>query len=239
MKMRGTRIAVLAVIVSIFFLPSFVPFEKTGNNMFELILNNTSVGIVSTPEEAQEFALEARRLVAGESEELVLVEANVETKGKEVLWGKVDEPSMVIDNMVQVLSADASETLHRSYVVKSMGFMVNLPTQNDVVKLLQAAIDKYDTEDKYRLNCFGSYRELPVLTKQIISEEEAWKVPEEVNTQAVLCRDYICFSKQSNLQWKRFEDYELGLIFYRLRRQHRSSGSLSNGGRAGRCRRSN
>ena len=215
MKMRGTRIAVLAVIVSIFFLPSFVPFEKTGNNMFELILNNTSVGIVSTPEEAQEFALEARRLVAGESEELVLVEANVETKGKEVLWGKVDEPSMVIDNMVQVLSADASETLHRSYVVKINEFMVNLPTQNDVVKLLQAAIDKYDTEDKYRVELLlDPTRELPVLTKQIISEEEAVEeVPEEVNTQAGIDAEITSvFEAVEPTVEKGFEDYELGLI---------------------------
>ena len=92
LRLRKLEIAVLAVIVSIFFLPSFVPFEKTGNNMFTVFLNDVEVGVVADPQKAKDFALEARRRVAGQSEELVLVESNVTTEGSEVLWGKVDEP---------------------------------------------------------------------------------------------------------------------------------------------------
>ena len=33
LRLRKIEIAVLAVFVSIFFLPFFVPFEKTGNNV--------------------------------------------------------------------------------------------------------------------------------------------------------------------------------------------------------------
>ena len=173
LKIRNIKIAVLAVFVSIFFLPSFVPFEKTGNNMFTVILNGREVGVVSRPEEAESFVLEARRQVAQKSEELVLVESNLEMQGKEVLWGKVDTPDSIIDQMVQVLSADVKETLHRSYVVKINEYMVNLPSENDVISLLQAALDKYDSEGNYKVELqFDSSRELPVLTTNILTNEE-------------------------------------------------------------------
>lgn len=49
--------------------------------------------MVANPGQAQEYAVEARRRVAGQSQELVLVEADLSTEGKEVLYGKIDEPS--------------------------------------------------------------------------------------------------------------------------------------------------
>ena len=185
-RSRNIKIAVLAVFVSIFFLPSFVPFEKTGNNMFTVILNGREVGVVSRPEEAEGFVLEARRQVAQKSEELVLVESNLEMQGKEVLWGKVDTPDSIIDQMVQVLSADVKETLHRSYVVKINEYMVNLPSENDVISLLQAALDKYDSEGNYKVELqFDSSRELPVLTTNILTNEEVIEEAQEaVNMEA-------------------------------------------------------
>ena len=113
-KIRNIKIAVLAVFVSIFFLPSFVPFEKTGNNIFTVILNNQEAGTVSTPQEAEAYAVEARRQLAMGNGELVLVESDLETVGREVLWGKTDTPSQVVGKMKQILAGDVKETLHRS-----------------------------------------------------------------------------------------------------------------------------
>ena len=87
LKIVNIRIAALAIIVSIFFLPAFVPFEKLGNNMFTVILNRQKVGVVSSPEDAEEYVLEARSRIAAGSEELVLVESDLQVEGKEVLWG--------------------------------------------------------------------------------------------------------------------------------------------------------
>ncbi len=67
LKIANIRIAALAIIVSIFFLPSFVPFEKLGNNMFTVILNNQNAGVVSAPEEAEQYVIEARRRIAAGS----------------------------------------------------------------------------------------------------------------------------------------------------------------------------
>ena len=181
LKLRNIKIAVLAVFVSIFLLPSFVPFEKTGNNIFTVILNGREVGVVSKPEDAQDCILEARRQIAMQSEELVLVESNLETQGKEVLWGKVDEADKIIGQMVEVLTADVRETLHRSYVVKINEYMVNLSSESDVVGLLQAALDKYDSEGNYQVELqFDSSRELPVLTTHIMTQEEVVEEAQEL-----------------------------------------------------------
>jgi len=53
LRIRKIKIAVLAVIVSIFFLPSYVAFENTGDNMFTVFLNGVKVGTVESEKEAE------------------------------------------------------------------------------------------------------------------------------------------------------------------------------------------
>ena len=217
LRLRKLEIAVLAVFVSIFFLPSFVPFEKTGNNMFTVFLNDVEVGVVADPQEAKDFALEARRRVAGQSEELVLVESNVTTEGSEVLWGKVDEPEQVIGRMHQVLLGDVKETLHRSYVVKINEYMVNLSDKEEVKQLLQAALNKYDDEERYQVDLMlDPSRELNVLTTQILSKEEAASAEEEVEVVSleagIDAEMTAAFEEVEPAGEMNFEDYDLGLI---------------------------
>lgn len=209
------KIGVLAIFVSIFFLPSYVPFEKLGNNMFTVILNNKEAGVVASPEEAEEYALEARRRIASDSEELVLVEGNLETVGSEVLWGKIDAPGQVIDNMVEIFRSDVKETLQRSYVVKINEYMVNLSRKDEVISLLQAALDKYDSESRYQVELhLDPARELSVLTTQIQNQEEAVEeVQETVNMEAGIHADLTeVFAAVEPAKEKDFEDYDLGLI---------------------------
>ena len=216
LRLRKIEIAVLAVFVSIFFLPSFVPFEKTGNNMFTVLLNDVQVGVVADPKEAQNCALEARRHVAGESEELILVESNVVTEGSEVLWGKVDDPEQITEKMIEVLSGDVKETLHRSYVVKINEYMVNLSDKEEVRQLLQAALNKYDEEGQYQVDLMlDPTRELIVLTTQIISQGEAASIEEveavslEAGIEAELTAAFEEVEPTGEMD---FEDYDLGLI---------------------------
>lgn len=215
LKIRYIKIAVLAVFVSIFFLPSFVPFEKSGNNIFTVILNGKEVGTVSNTEEAEDYVLEARRQVASGSEELVLVESDLEALGREVLWGKVDDPDRIVERMAEVLSADVKETLQRSYVVKINEYMVNLASQSEVTSLLQAALDKYDSEGRYQVELrLDPSRELPVLTTNILTEEEAVEETQEaLNMEAGIHAEITdIFEEVEPIVEKDFEDYDLGLI---------------------------
>ncbi|MCM1136100.1 MAG: M23 family metallopeptidase [Clostridium sp.] len=216
LKTANLKIAVLAIIVSIFFLPTFVPFEKMGNNIFTVILNNKDVGVVSAPEEAEEYVLEARRQIAEGSGELVLVESNLQVVGSEVLWGKVDEAGQVIENMAEVLKSDVRETLQRSYVVKINEYMINLASQSDVTKLLQAALDKYNGGGKrYQVELVQEHsRELSALTTQILTAEESREEAREViNLEAGIHAELTSvFEEVEPAEEKDFGDYELGLI---------------------------
>lgn len=215
LKTVNLKVAVLAIIVSIFFLPSFVPFEKLGNNIFTVILNNEAVGVVSLPEEAEACIQEARRQIAKESDELILVESNLEVEGSEVLWGKVDASGQVIENMAKVLKGDIKETLQRSYVVKINEYTINLASQSDVTALLQAALDKYDSEKQYRVELLQEHaRELTALTTQILTAEESKEEAREaVNLEAGIHAELTSvFEEVEPIQEKDFEDYDLGLI---------------------------
>lgn len=219
LKVRKIKIAILAIIVSIFFLPTYVAFESTGNNMFTVKINGAYVGVVDSPEEAEEYAIEARKQIARDSKELVLVESNIETTGSEVLWGKVDSAEQVISNMAMVLYDDVRETMNRSYVVKINEFMVNLSSKSEVQSLLQAALDKYNSEQNGRYKAelvLDPTRELPVLTANVISDEEVKQqeqAQEAVSMHAGIDAEIAAVFEEvePNVE-KGFEDYELGLI---------------------------
>lgn len=215
LQIRALKVKLLAVFASIFFLPSFVPFEKMGNNIFAVMLNNQEVGMVSRPEEAEDLMRQARRQVASGSEELMLMESDLEVTGREVLWGKTDDPEQIVQRMSGILADSVKETLHRSYVVKINEFMVNLSSKEDVVCLLQAALDKYDSEGRYQVELnLDNSRELPVLTTQIQTQEEAVEETREVvNMEAGLAAELTTvFEEVEPTGEKDFEDYELGLI---------------------------
>ncbi len=215
LKIVNIRIAALAIIVSIFFLPSFVPFEKLGNNMFTVILNNQNAGVVSAPEEAEQYAIEARRRIAAGSEELVLVESDLKVEGKEVLWGKVDAPEQIIENMTQILDGGVKETLQRSYVVKINEYMINLASQSDVYELLQAALNKYDGKNRYQAALSLDHsRELSALTAEVLTTEEVVEETQEVvNMEAGIAAELAAsFEEEIPAEEMDFEDYELGLI---------------------------
>lgn len=215
LNIRNIKVAVLAIIVSIFFLPSFVPFEKLGNNMFTVILNSREVGVVSSEEEAEEYLIAARRKLAETSGELILVESELKTIGSEVLWGKVDPPHAITDAMAQILEEDVKDTLQRAYVVKINDYMVNLSSKGDVVMLLQAALDKYGAEGMYQADVhLDPSRELPVLTAEIKTQEDAAKEAREaVKLEAGIHAELTeVFAEVEPAKEKDFEDYDLGII---------------------------
>lgn len=209
------KIAVLAILVSIFFLPSYIAFESTGDNMFTVLLNGVRVGTVESPELAETYVKKARRQIASDTEELVLVEPELEVQGQEVIWGQVDNSETVISNMAMVLADNVRETMNRSYVVKIGDFMVNLENEEEVLALLQAAIDKYDSEGKYTVELnLDPTRELSVLSTKLITDEEAEEqVLEAIAVSAGLDAEIDeLFEGVKPAGDPDFEDFDLGLI---------------------------
>lgn len=215
-KYRFTYIktTLYTLFVCLFFIKGYTPFEKTGDNFFHIVLNGQAVGTVGDSARAEELLVEARREIASSAQELVFMEADMEIDGEEVLWGKVDDEADVLRNMKQVLSGSVIETMHRSYTVKVNEYMVNLSSLEDVVSLLQAAVDKYDSEEKFQVNLvYDKEREFSVLTAQITdTSQEAADTQETYTVGGVEKLFQSSEETQSAEEEKDFEDYELGIM---------------------------
>ena len=216
LQVRSTKIAVLAIITFIFLMPGYTKIKNTGNNMFTVLLNGTYVGTIGDGAKAEEYLRQARRMVAGDGEELVLIDSNLECVGEEVFWGHIDSEETVVENMVQVLKDNVKQTLHRSYTVKVNDYTVNLASKEEVLRLLRSSIGKYDSEGKYDVDLvLDATRELNVLTTEVKSKEERKKEEEDVPVLASVgifkTLDEM-FEGVEPAGEKDFSDYELGLV---------------------------
>ena len=216
LRLRGIKIGVLAVIASIFFMPSYIKIEKNGNNIFTVFLNGVEVGKTDTRNEATEYLKEARRKMAGDGEELVLADSKLEVEGQAVIWGRVDEKETIIDRMAAVLKDNIKQTLHRSYTVKINEYTVNLASKDEVLKLLEASIHQYDKEKEYQVSLtMDGTRELNVLTADLVSKEQQQKEKEQQTEVLASVGIYETldeiFDAVEPAGEKDFSDYEIGL----------------------------
>lgn len=216
LQIQEIKIAVLAIITFLFLMPGYINIENTGNNMFTVLLNGTYVGTVGDSSKADEYLKMARRATAGNGEELVLIDSNLECVGEEVFWGHIDDEETVVANMVQVLKDNVKQTLHRSYTVKVNDYTVNLASKDEVLELLRSSIRKYDMEGEYDVELvLDGTRELNVLTTNILSREER---QEEEGEAEVLASVGIfqaldeMFDDVEPAVEKDFSDFELGLV---------------------------
>ncbi|MGN1147301.1 MAG: peptidoglycan DD-metalloendopeptidase family protein, partial [Lachnospiraceae bacterium] len=168
---------------------------------------------------AEELLQAARRELVSESSELVFIDVDMNIEGQAVLWGKIDDTEEIRQRMTDVLAANIKETTQRSYVMKVNNYMVNLGSREEIIELLQTAVDQYDTEDKYQVELVhADGREFNVLTAQI-KDTSVQKTEEEA--QEGSCPQVkggidgameAMFADVEPAKEKDFEDYELGLI---------------------------
>ena len=214
-KIAYIKVAVFISVIAAFFLPQLQTMESTGDNSFTVYLNGVQVGVMGDIEEVDECLVAARKQLASDSEEIVLAESELSWEGEEVLWGTVDDKSVIISNMLAALKGSVKETLNRSYTVKINEYTVNLASTQEVLELLQASIQKYDAEKHYHADLvLDSSRELNVLTTQIYSEEEQEDEDEEAVVTSVGINATLdeIFADIEPASEKDFSDYELGLL---------------------------
>lgn len=206
---------VLAIIVSAFFLPSYMKIEKTGDTIFDVFLNGVMVGSVTGRDMVDGCVRSARLAIARERDDMVMIDADVSVEGREVLFGKVDDEDTVTKNMIQEMKDYERQTLHRSYTVKVNEFTVNLAKSEEVLSLLNAVLDKYDTKNAYSAQLvLDPTRELNVLTTQIINEKEETGEETESYVRTAGAEAYFenAIVSLEPEKERDFEDYELGLV---------------------------
>lgn len=186
MRCQYIMTAIFAIIVSAFFLPTYNNIEYTGNNYFTVYLNDSYIGTVGDVNAISNSLSKARLEVCKTSGTMLLMETDLTIDGRQVLWGKVDSEEKIFANMKNAVQAAETESINPSYTVKINEFMVNLASSDEVLTLLQACIDKYDSETPHEVELvMNPDRELNVLTTEVQKlEVKAEENEEEVFPEA-------------------------------------------------------
>ena len=215
LKLTYIKTTVLIMFGYLFLFGEVRRFERTGENFFHISLNGQEIGTAAEPKKAQDLLIEARKRIAQEDTELVLIEADMSYTGEEVLWGAVDDSETLISRMQTVLAESEKETMHRSYTVKVNEYMVNLRNIEEAEQLLQTTVDKYDAENKFEVVLHqNTEREFSVLMADIISSKEQEAEKEEVIFPEAGIHSGIteAIEQAEPEVEKGFEDYELGIL---------------------------
>lgn len=190
-----------------------IPFETEGENYFRVYLNGMEVGVLGDAQEAEQLLIQARRKVASDSSELTFIETDLEIRGEEVLWGRVDDSTHVLAKMLEVLDEQLMETLQRSYSVKVNETIVNLRSAEEVKQVLQTAINQYDTQGEYVVDLvMDTKRSFGAMTVQVLENSEMTEAaPAYSDLQAGIQCYLTDMGLETPKEEKGPEDYELGI----------------------------
>ena len=196
-----------------FMMPGMIEFDDGGKNYFTIYLNESKIGATDSRDTIDEVMAQARRIIAGESTELIYAKMDLEVEGKEVLFGMIDSERTLLNRVTGVLKENSIQTLQRAYTVKVNEYSVNLATSDEVIALLDAALDKYDTQDEYSVELvLDPTRELHVLTAQINKKVEMEEEEKEVFWESGVEKYFEDIFKSMEPEVERaFDDYDYGL----------------------------
>ena len=177
-------LAMLATALLIFVCaPGLQKLEDKSSNMVSVFVNGTQVGTVKDATEVGSMITEARRRIASESSNLVLVDSDVVLSGSTYVVGQVDDRETIVNNIYNVFRDNVMKTKQPAYEVKINEFTVNLRSIDDVIALLNASKAEYDPDSEWKVWLVtDNTRELNVLTTKIekVSEQETPKIDKPI-----------------------------------------------------------
>lgn len=150
-KIKWVFIKSAAVICGfmIVFFPWFEQLSSTDEGYYSVVFNGERLGVVSSPDTANEAYLRARLLVENENEASVFIDYDLNIYEEDKLYGKKLSEEELADKLYDRLKTSSVEVKNKAYVVDIEGFTVTLSSKEEVVQLLNAAKSKYDVEDKF------------------------------------------------------------------------------------------
>ncbi|MBR4720070.1 MAG: M23 family metallopeptidase [Lachnospiraceae bacterium] len=169
------HIATMLFIALVSFIVDFGSVGKvkeTGSRV-TIFVNGNAVGVVEEGADVERMVMEARKRIARETNELVLINCDIRTNVKTDVFNRIDDEETVISNIGEVFRQNIFKTKEPVYEVKINEFTVNLRTAEEVHKLLIRAKHPYDEEDDFHVELvLDPTRELNVLTASITRTEE-------------------------------------------------------------------
>lgn len=207
------KTTVFTLFVCLLFVRGYTPFVSTGDNIFHVKLNGQDVGSLASSDRANELLIEARRKIASESDELVFIEAELQVTGEEILWGNADNEKDVLNRMEKVLRESVIETMHCSYTVKVDDYIVSLASLEEATGLLQAAIDKYDTEGRFSVNLVNdTEREFSVLATRVVEKASVVEPEKADYSMGGIASVFSNLGQKTDIDEEPdFDDYEMGI----------------------------
>lgn len=213
LKIVFLRAAVLIILGGLLFFPSFHKIESTGDNMYTIRLNGEEVGMVDSRETAEEYLRQARTVLTKEAGGLFFVEATLETEGRELMVGRIDSENEVVDNMYRILKSGEIMDRSLAYTIKINEFTVNIRSAEGVKEILQAALNKYDSDNNFQVELvLDPDREINVLTTKITTSDERIRGEVEM-PMAGTEKVYYEIERNSDASIQMgFDDFEYGLV---------------------------
>lgn len=147
--------------------------DADGTNLVSVYMNGTLVGTVEDTSRIDSIVTNARKRVARENTGLVLIKADIVLRGSTEIFGTINTDEEIEENVYRLMLENSVETKESAYEVKINRFTVKLKTADEVIALLEAAKNVYDTEDAYSVNLvLDPTRELDVLTTEMVRNDE-------------------------------------------------------------------
>lgn len=170
----------MVILISFFLLPNFTKVERMGDNVFTVSLNGQYVGRISDPQKAEEFLWEARREVAASQDDLFLTNPVLSMQGEEAFFNIFTADDEVIANMKKAMLDEKLQQAKPAFTIKINQLMVSVRSIRDVERVLQAAIDQYQSGQEYVVDLGPDQsREINVLTATVKTRKERLAEDEE------------------------------------------------------------
>lgn len=150
-KLKLTFVASIGLVVlGIATVYPWFEFDKESTEKYYVVqLNGKEMGTVENEEDADKAILEARKRLESENSENIYADYEVEVIEKSSLSAKIDGLDVVTDNMYANLSETVVDTKVLAYTISIDGNVITLASSADVEKLLNAAKDKFDTDNDF------------------------------------------------------------------------------------------
>lgn len=139
---------IFAVVLAILFAEG-VSFQNMKTGYVTCTVNGEELGAFHSEQEVQELVQEARLEAGKETGTLSLVDLQVQCYEKQDLFARMTDVSMAKDKLKTLLKKEDERQNQQAYIVKINEYTVTLGSKEDVIALLETAVAKYDTSEKF------------------------------------------------------------------------------------------
>ena len=153
----------------------------SGDSYYEVTLAGKTVGSVKNPSVVENAYLQARARISRETDGLVLADVEYELDKVPKIFGSTMDSDTLSDAFYKELTQIVAKAKKKAYLMKINEFTVTLGSYQDVMDVLYATKDRFDTDNEFQINIVSdAARELNVYTVEVSKQNTAEETAAEV-----------------------------------------------------------